>query len=273
MRSDIVSAVWVSRMLARQRQREILNRLRVTGSVRVADLARRLHVTEETIRRDLEKLEAAGKLVRAHGGALPLEAGDHELPFDVRKTANLTAKRSIAAAAARFVADGDVIALDASTTAHELARSLPDFAITVVTNSLVIASSLAGRSRIRAFCTGGALDRLSLSLVGSLAEDSLNRFHIAKAFLSCKGFDPARGLSVASDEHARMKRRMLDVADKTYLLADHSKFGVSSVVIFANLTDIDCLITDGRTDDGLLETIRLAGVAVERAGGDGARKD
>lgn len=230
-------------MLGSERQRVILRRVQQNGAVRVAQLARELDVAEETIRRDLERLDLDGKLVRTHGGAVPLEP-DRELPYVVRETANLPAKRAIAAIAARHIRDGDVIALDASSTAIELARAMPHVPLTVLTNSLVGAMVLAARPHARVILTGGVLDAPSMSFVGSLAEDALTRFHINKLFLSTKGVDAQRGLSVASNDHARIKRRMIDLADETFLLADRSKFGVKSVEFFAQVEDIDVIITD-----------------------------
>jgi DeoR/GlpR family transcriptional regulator of sugar metabolism len=189
----------------------------------------------------------------------------HELPFDVRSAANLAAKRAIAAAALAHVVEGDVIGLDASSTACELAQRIPDLSLTVITNSLVIARFLASRPKIKTICAGGDLDAPSLSFVGSVAEAALERFHIDKLFFSCRGLDSERGLSVAADEHARMKRKMLDLATRAYLLADHSKFGVKSVVFFAPLSDVDVVITDSAADGSAVPGLAAAGVKVETA--------
>lgn len=252
-------------MLAGERHLEILKRIQDRGGIRVASLAKELSVTEETIRRDLERLDTEGKLRRIRGGALPLESDRRELPMSVREAVNLDKKRVIAAAAVRHVSEGDVIALDASSTAREVARLLPDRPVTVVSNSLAIASALVNRSEIRVVCTGGFLDAPSLSFVGSLAEESLDRFHIKKLFFSCAGIDPVRGLSVTADEHAGIKKRMMEAADKVYLLADSSKFNTSAVEFFARLTDVDVVITDSLIDPALLDELRQMGVHVEAA--------
>ena len=150
-------------MLAQQRYREILSRLRKVGGVRVARLAETLRVTQETIRRDLDKLGNEGKLIRTHGGAVPAPDARHDLPFDVRKTANLEAKKAIARQALRHIAEDDILALDASSTAHELARVIPDIPVTVVTNSVPVTVALLACSRVRVVSTGGRLDRPSRS--------------------------------------------------------------------------------------------------------------
>jgi DeoR/GlpR family transcriptional regulator of sugar metabolism len=250
-------------MLASERHREILARLSAVGGVRVAQLASELSVTQETIRRDLERLDAEGKLVRTHGGAMAVETDRRELPLDVRETVNLEFKRAIARRAVREIAPGDVIALDASSTAHELAKVIPDIAITVVTNALPIASALIDKSAVRVIITGGILDRPSVSMVGPLAEQSLERFHVQKLFFSCRGLDLARGLSVTADEHAGIKRRMIDVCEKAYLLIDSGKFDVRSVEFFAPVDEMDMIITDDGSPSKTLSEIRNRGVAVE----------
>lgn len=252
-------------MLAQERQREILNRVLAGGSVRVASLARELSVTDETIRRDLERLDQEGKLIRIHGGALPPEKDRRDLPFGVREAVNLEAKRSIAQYAVRHIADGDVIALDASSTAREMARVIPDIPLTVVTNSIAVVAALVDRVRVRVISTGGVLDAPSLSYIGPLAEQALSRFHVKKLFLSCQGIDFERGLSVTADEHAGIKRRMMELADTTFLLVDHSKFGVKAVEFFAPLSDVDVVLTDAGLDPALKEQLESVGLVVEIA--------
>jgi len=253
-------------MLAEQRHCEILSCLVGSGGARVTALAQALCVTHETIRRDLRKLEGEGKLIRIHGGAIPIREEQRDLPFEVRKTARLEAKRAIATRALREVAEGDVVALDASSTAHELARVLPDMPLTVVTNSVPVSVTLMACSHIRVVSTGGILEVGSRSYVGSLAEDALQRLNVNKLFLSSKGIDPRRGLSETTDEQARLKRRMMDVAEKVFLLADHSKFGVRSVVFFADTSEADVVITDAEANATAVAAVRETGPVVEMAG-------
>jgi len=254
-----------TQMLARERHREILDRVAEVGGVRVAALAEQLCVTPETIRRDLEKLGSEGKLIRIHGGAMPIGNDRRELPLDVRGTVNLAQKRTIARYALRYVSHGDVIALDASSTAREMARVLPDIPLTVVTNSIAVATALAERPEVRVVSTGGLLDGPSLSYVGPIAEESLARFHIKKAFISCQGIDLERGLSVTADEHAGIKRRMIDLAEAAYLLADSTKFGRKAVEFFAPLSEIDAVITDAAVSSEVLRVFTETGHTVEVA--------
>jgi DeoR/GlpR family transcriptional regulator of sugar metabolism len=136
--------------------------------------------------------------------------------------------------------------------------------LTVVTNSIAVTTVLLDRSRIRVISTGGILDGPLLSYVGSLAEEALDRFHIDKAFLSSKGFDIERGLSVATDEHARIKRRMLDLAATVYLLVDSSKFGQRAVEFFAGTGEVDYVLTDRGADRTSVSKLKRMGITVER---------
>jgi DeoR family transcriptional regulator, L-fucose operon activator len=252
-----------SNMLASERHRQILLRLASIGGMRVAQLAAELDVTPETIRRDLEKLDGEGKLIRTHGGAMSVETDRRELPLDVRETINLDQKRLIARRAVREIMPGDVIALDASSTAHELAKIIPDMPITVVTNALQVSKELEPRTAIRVILTGGILDRPSMSLVGPVAELALDRFHVQKLFFSCRGLDLARGLSVTADEHAGIKRRMIDLSAKAYLLIDSSKFDVRSVEFFSPVEAMDMILTDDGAPSKMVSEIRSRGVEVE----------
>lgn len=250
-------------MLAEQRQHEILTTLSTAGAVRVTELAKALGVTEETIRRDLEKLDRAGRLLRTHGGALPVTQGMLDVPFHVRRSAQHAAKASIAGVALQHVAENDVIALDASSTAHELALVLPNIPLTVVTNALPAAGVLLPRENISVFCTGGFLHGPSRSWVGSVAEEALAGININRFFLSSNGLDAQRGLSEIDEPQARVKRRMIDLAQEVILLVDHTKLGRRAAVHLADLSAVDRIITDAPADHELVRRLQADGMTVE----------
>ncbi|MEQ9453580.1 MAG: DeoR/GlpR family DNA-binding transcription regulator [Phycisphaeraceae bacterium] len=231
-------------MIAAVRQRKILHLVASSGSARVIDLARSLEVAEETIRRDLRSLSERGKLVRTHGGALVVDEAPSGLGYSERSQSQLIEKRAIADMAAQLIEPGDVIALDASSSACELARQLPDLPLTVVTNSLMVCSLLAERSRVETVCTGGVLDSRSLAFVGMRAERTLSEFNIRRFFFSCLGIDGQRGISEENDRHAAVKLQAMESAHKSVLLADSTKFGAASSVFYAGLESIDVVITD-----------------------------
>ncbi len=231
-------------MLALERHRRILDLVQTQGAVRTSEVARELAVTEETVRRDFEKLEQDGQLVRSHGGAARMEPGRRDLPLSSREAEHVAEKQQIARMALPHLTAGQTVLFDASSTVFEMARIMPDMALTVLTPALKVAVELASRPSIQVVLTGGVINPRSLSCQGPLADQALDCYHVQKAFLSCRGIDAARGLSEANDEQARLKRRMIELADHTCLLADHSKFGLKSSFFFAKPGDIETLITD-----------------------------
>ena len=137
--------------------------------------------------------------------------------------------------------------------------------LTVVTNALPVTMMLMGQTCVRVVSTGGILDAPSHSWIGSFAERTLNRVNINMLFLSSKGVDLARGLSEIDDAQARVKRHMIDLAEKVVLLVDHSKFGERSAVHLAELGEMDVIITDAGVAPATLERLRDLDVAVEVA--------
>ncbi|MEQ8847591.1 MAG: DeoR/GlpR family DNA-binding transcription regulator [Botrimarina sp.] len=241
-------------MLARQRQIEILRDLQQEGAVSVTELAERFDVTDETIRRDLAKLANGGQLVRTHGGAVLSESAQVDAPFAVRQGANSDAKRAIAHAAAELVRPGDVVAIDASTTALELAIRLPPAPatnpITVISNGVGLIQRLADRPGLRLISTGGELDRTGACFVGSIAEATLSQFACSHALLSCRALDPRRGAGEAGPSHAAIKRLMLSISEQSHLLADSSKLQEKAVCFFAPLDRFTTVVVDDGLDEG-----------------------
>lgn len=248
--------------LARQRRLDILAELEIEGAVRVATLAERFGVAEETVRRDLDYLHAQGRLARTHGGAISIRNQRFDLPVAVRRNSQAQEKQAIAQTALGFIEPHNVIALDASTTVLELVQLLPDMPLTLITYGLDVARLMIDRPQINVFCTGGEVDAKSVCLLGPHAEASLRQFSIDKAFFSTRGIDLERGYSEASTAHASIKRLLIQLADRSYLMADHTKFGVRSTVYSSGLSDVDVLITDEQTDLNFHEALRDAGVEV-----------
>ena len=234
-------------MIAIQRHREILTELNAKGAVKVSTLADRFKVTEETIRRDLEKLANDGRLRRTHGGAVLPQDPDQEVPYWQRELMNEEEKSAIAREAAKMVNQGDTIILDASSTAWHLTRLLPDVPMVVLTNSSQVAVSLARHKHVKVIVSGGILPRASLSFVGPLAEETLSRYHADKAFLSCRAADVAHGVSDANELQAMVRRCMLKISDRHILMVDHSKLDRRALATIAPLSDFHEVITDGQT--------------------------
>ncbi|GEK35205.1 DeoR/GlpR family DNA-binding transcription regulator [Kurthia sibirica] len=243
-------------MLATERHKNIIKNLQEHRMVKVTELSKTLNVTEETIRRDLEKLELKHKLKRTHGGAIPIvDRDDDEIPFSDRKIMNKKEKLEVAKKAVSLINEKDIIFLDASTTALYLARFLPNMDLTVLTNSMPVAIELAKNHKVKVMLTGGTVSENSLSLVGPTAIRSIEHFHVDKTFFSCKGFDKEWGVSDSNEQQANVKRRIIKNSDEVILLIDHSKLGQKS---FANIDDknvLDYIVVDKGANIALVENM------------------
>lgn len=243
-------------MLVAERHQKIIELINERKSIRVTELSKIFSITEETIRRDLEKLENQKKLIRSHGGAVSINTSStNEVSYQEREITNVNEKKQIAHEAVKQVVEGDKIILDASTTAWYMARELPDINITVLTNSLKVATELSAKKEITVISTGGILRSESLSNVGPLAESSLESYHVNKAFISCKGLHLERGMSEANEQQARIKELMVNSADTVYIMVDHSKFGSQAFTRFSDLDSIDYVITDNQVDQQVVQQL------------------
>lgn len=249
-------------MLVAERYDKIVQLVNERGSIRVTELSELCQVTEETIRRDLDRLEQAGRLRRSHGGAVSVKDQQPEIPYFEREVTRADEKKRIAEEAVKLIHPKDRILLDASTTAWYMAASMPDIPLTVLTNSIKVAMELSSKEKIEVISTGGILASRSLSYVGPLAERSLDAYHVDKAFFSCKGVHLERGISESNELQARIKHKMVGMADQVILLADSSKFGVQAFTHVADLSDIHTIITDGRVSSELLLQLKEKQIAV-----------
>lgn len=243
-------------MLVAERQNKIVEVVNLRSSIRVSELSDMFSVTEETIRRDLEKLEKENKLLRSHGGAVKIQNNNTETHFSEREITNMYEKKAIAFEAVKKVEEGDRIILDASTTAWYLAQALPEaLRLTVITNSIKVALELSRKEKIEVISTGGTLLSKSLSFVGPLAERSLRNYHVNKTFLSSKGLHLEAGLSDSNEAQALLKKQMIENADQIFLMIDSSKFGIRA---FSNIMPLKSkmqIITDQKIDNDSLKIL------------------
>ena len=243
-------------MLAIERRNLILQKLQTERRVVVSSLALLYEVSEETIRRDLEKMEKEGLVVKSYGGAVINENNNLDLPFNVRKTRNVVGKQRMANIAAQMIHEGENIFLDASSTALAIARAIKHKKdITIITNSLEIAVEMADASNIRVISTGGEILGSSLALVGQLTDKAIRSYFTDKAFISCKAIDTEAGFTDSDERHAQNKRSMLEGARSKVLVVDQSKFGKFSFAKIGDWKDIDTIITDAKPDAFWLERL------------------
>ncbi len=250
-------------MLAIERRNKILSRLKAEKHVVVSELAKQFDVSEETIRRDLDKMEKEGMVVKSYGGAVLSENSAAELPFVVRKRSNVAEKQVIADIVASLIEDGDSLILDASSTAVFIAQKLKSKKnITLITNSVEVLMELSDVSGWRILSTGGTLKEDSCALIGPSAENMLSAYHVGKVIISCKGVDEDGGFSDSNDNHASLKRRMLACGAQKIFAVDSSKFGKRSFIEISGFDGIDAVITDKRPPDHWVKLLASHGVEI-----------
>ncbi|MBC9820551.1 DeoR/GlpR family DNA-binding transcription regulator [Terrabacter sp. MAHUQ-38] len=253
-------------MYAAERQQRIIAEARRAGRVEVTALADSLGVAAETVRRDLTALERRGSLRRVHGGAIPVERLEVEPTLATRSGRLTEVKRRIAARALDELPGGGSIILDAGSTALAVAEMLPpDIDLTVVTNSLAAATVLSTHPGITLYVLGGRVRGTTGAAVGDWATGALADVTVDIAILGTNGLSVARGLTTPDQSEALVKRAMVGAARRCVLLTDSSKAGDDHLHRFAQLTDIDLVITDTDLDDDVAAEIRAAGPEVVTA--------
>ncbi len=231
-------------MLAVTRRNLIKAQIQEKKSVTVPALAREFAVTEETIRRDLKALESEGVLSRTYGGAYIQDGVLNEVDYTVRMDAYVNSKTLIGGICRRLVGHGDSVYLDNSTTALYAAEALSALRITVVTNSLAVINRLAPAGNIHLMAVGGAFDAGSNSFMGPGTLNALSGYHVDKAFISCRSLSMEHGITDSCEELAQLRRLIPAQSDRTYLIADHSKFGYASFVKICDFSSVDGIVTD-----------------------------
>ena len=253
-------------MYAAERQQRIIAEARRAGRVEVTALADFLGVAAETVRRDLTALERRGSLRRVHGGAIPVERLEVEPTLAARSSRLTEVKRRIAARALDELPSGGSIILDAGSTALAVAELLPpDLDLTVVTNSLAAATVLSTHPGITLYLLGGRVRGTTGASVGEWATGPLGEVTVDLALVGTNGLSVARGLTTPDQSEALVKRAMVAAARRCIVLTDSSKAGDDHLHRFAQLTDIDLVITDTDLDDDVAAEIRAAGPEVVTA--------
>ncbi len=236
-------------MLALERRNRILEKLQEDKKVVVSELSQLYNVSEETIRRDLDKLDKDGLCVKSYGGAIINENTNIDMPFNVRKKRNVTGKQQIAELVAELIQDGDHIMLDASTTAVFVAKAIKNKQnLTVITNSIEIIIELSDVPEWTIVSSGGTVKSGYLAMIGAHAVERLSSFNVEKSIISCKGFDQERGFTDSNEQFSHAKQAMLRAGEKKILAVDSSKFGTVSFSKIGDLNNVDVVVTDKKPD-------------------------
>ncbi|MDQ5850883.1 MAG: DeoR/GlpR family DNA-binding transcription regulator [Chloroflexota bacterium] len=251
-------------MSLERRREQILAYLSAHDRTSVTELSQFLGVSEVTVRKDLDQLEAQGVVTRVHGGAIVSGRGRLELYFAAREQEHLDEKRRIAQAAAALIQSGQHIFLDASTTALQVARLIKDREeLIVVTNGLYTALELNFCVGITTIVVGGTLRHRSSSLVGSLNFNSLQRLRVDIGFFGARGVTGQDGLMETDLDEAQLKQRMVNSSDRVVGIVDASKFGARAFSAFALPEEIEQIITDQSAPSSIIEELRAQGVNVD----------
>lgn len=244
-----------------ERQARMLEMLRAQGKLVATDLSVALRVSEDTVRRDLRELSEAGKLRRVHGGALPrpVAGGTHR----VRRGQASTGKVAVARAAVGLVENGQVIVIDGGTTALEVVRHLPlDLEATVVTHSPTTAVALAEHPKVDVVVIGGTLYKDNILAVGAETVEAYSRVNADLCLQGIWSIHPEVGISHPDFEEARVKRAMIESADRVVALASAEKLGTASSFVVAPASACTHLVTEREVPDEMLDPFRKLGTTV-----------
>ncbi|MBQ3532807.1 MAG: DeoR/GlpR transcriptional regulator [Oscillospiraceae bacterium] len=232
-------------MLAVERQSVIMEMLEKHKVVKISDIANRFGVSNETARRDLDVLQDSHHVKRIYGGAILQEDSSAAEPqHKIRSAKRHTQKVSIGRAAAALVNSGETIILDIGTTTLEIARHLKGLSdITVLSNSLPIINELSNSS-VNLYCLGGKVNTDELSMSGKIAEDSLQKFFVDRAFIGAGGVTLEGGISDYNSEEAVVRQAIIQRANQVVLVADSGKFGSNAFASVCGLEQVDVVVSD-----------------------------
>jgi DeoR family myo-inositol catabolism operon transcriptional repressor len=227
-----------------QRIQHIEGYIKKYGSVSLDELCQRFEVSKNTIRRDLQELEARRLIKKVYGGVM-LNNAEAPIPLSQRQMTMTAEKTAIARKAAEFVHDGDIIVIDAGSTTVHLVESIKDrHNITIITNSVPVLNAALGYEHCHLIVTGGDLLRPTNSFVGQDAVSLLKKLNAKTVFLAATGVSLNKGITNSSTIETEIKKTMIDVSAQRILLVDHTKFDTISLVTFADLKDLHIVITD-----------------------------
>lgn len=250
-------------LIPAQRYERIRGRLEAQNVVSSAELGDLLGVSEATIRRDLQWLEKQGILERTHGGAILSQRVKLEPEYGTRALAHPEEKRSIGAAAAALIEEGDTIFVSSGTTATQVVTSIPGGAkVTVVTSNLSAALEV-DEGGFELILLGGTLYRRSHAAAGLFAMENLRRMTANKTFIGADGISLKFGYTVPSNPEAELVRLMIErTHGSVIVVADHSKWGVVSNFEVAEIDEAQMLVTDDRFSESARAELEARGVKV-----------
>jgi DeoR family fructose operon transcriptional repressor len=253
-------------MYAEERQQKILELINTKNKVSVKELCELFNASPGTIRNDLTTLERMDLLDRTHGGAISIVKSGFERRTLDKVVKHKEEKVSIGRTAAALVEDGDVIAVDTSTTTLEMVRFLKHKEdLTIVTNDIVIASLLEDYPNVMVMLIGGIIRKGYNCSLGPQTISALSEIRVDKTFLACNGVSVKHGVTTPNADMAQFKRKIIEIASEVILVCDSSKINRTCFMQIAPIADINLLITDKHILKKDLDDFQLAGLAVSVA--------
>jgi len=246
-----------------ERQNQILEHIRRSQRISIAEVCGNFLVSEATARRDLETLANDGRIQRVHGGAIALTQAPPEQPILQRQNEQAQEKLRIGRAAAELIKDGETVFLGSGTTVLEAARNLRERRnLTVITNSLPVVNALAGLEEITVICLGGMLRESELSFIGHITEQALAEVRADKVLIGTRAISLEHGLTHEYLPETMTDRAILKAGQEIIVLADHTKLGRAATVLLAPIESVHTLVADRLSSEDFVEAVRERGVRV-----------
>lgn len=239
-----------------ERRKKILDIVEEKGFVKVLELSKLLNCSEVTLRSDIKQLDKEGLLLRTHGGAMKVEE-EKSTPYNDEKISKDKDKKiKITRAAYDLINNGDTIIIDDATTSFYLTKHIKansDKEITIVTNSLLVATELLGQKHVNLFMIGGQISYDMAATMGDLANSNIEGFHVDKAFIGVHGLNFNLGITSIGSIQMQVKKSIINAANEVIVLADSSKFGGAYLSVICPMDRISKVITDKMIDQKYIE--------------------
>lgn len=233
--------------MIRERRKKILEIIEDKGFVKVVELSKLLDCSEVTLRNDIKQMDKEGLLLRTHGGAMKVEE-EQAKPYNYEKIAKDKNKKiEITRAAYELINNGDTIIIDDATTSFYLTKHIKansEKKITVVTNSLLVATELLGQKQVNLFMIGGQISSDMAATMGDLANSNIEGFHVDKAFIGVHGLNFSLGITSIGSVQLQVKKSIINAANEVIVLADSSKFGGAYLSVICPMDRVSKVITD-----------------------------
>lgn len=239
-------------MYQEERLERIVEYINKHKRISVEEICSIYDVSRDTARRDLVKLEERKRIIRTHGGALLSTIQKDAMNYRERLQYGMEEKRAIGKIAASLIKSGDKIILDSSTTVQACAEFLDVEDCTIITNSINQAEILSAKRGIDIHLLGGDLNKEQLFLFGPQVIAALSQYIVNKAFIGVFGITP-QGITTSLEDDGHVVRKMIEQAEQVVVLADHTKFGRNGYFRYAELAEVDIIITDQAPTDDYME--------------------